>query len=188
MTATPGKAPKKEKEKRQTPEERREALRYNHMMYGPTAGEMRPAAKKIIYGSAYLNHPRFQSLMTAFKKGTAYQFEVTDKGKTYTISTDESLISFDGKVIYYSRPLNRHEENLLLDRTVLLQYQSNDALIHFAFALSRSLSDLGTPQLSYLNHQFYYDNQTLDAGVAEQGPNLLLGSYKHNKAQEKARK
>ncbi|HEY3399425.1 MAG TPA: hypothetical protein VGK03_02245 [Geothrix sp.] len=188
MTAAPGKAPKKEKEKRQSPEERLEALRYNHMMYGPTAGEMRPAPKKINYGSSYLNHPKFQSLMTAFKKGQPYQFDVTDKGKAYVISTDGAHISFDGKVIYYTRPLNKHEDNLLLDRPATIQYQSVDALIHFVFAVLRHLSELGAPRLSYLNHQFYYESETLDTGVAEQGPNLLIGCFKHNKVQEKARK
>jgi hypothetical protein len=39
-----------------------------------------------------------------------------------------------------------------------------------------------------MNHQFYYGVETLEAGVADQGPNLLVGSYKHQKVQEKARK
>jgi hypothetical protein len=188
MTATPGKPPKKVKEKRQTPAERLEALRYNHMMYGPTAGEMRPAAKKVNYGASYLNHPKFQSLMLAFKKGTAFKFDVTDKGKVYSVSTDGSHIAFDGKTIFYSRPLNKYEENLLLDRTATIQYQTIDALIHLAFAVLRSIPELGTPQLSYMNHQFYYGVETLDTGVAEQGPNLLIGSYRHQKAHESARK
>lgn len=188
MTAKPGKAPKKVKEKRQTPEERLEALRYNHMMYGPTAGELRPDAKKINYGASYLKHPKFQSLITAFKKGTAFQFDVTDKGKVCTISTDGSHISFDGKVIYYSRPLNKHEDNLLLDRASTIQYQTTEALVHLAFAVLRSFPELGTPQLSYMRHQFYYGAETLEAGIAEQGPNLLIGSYKHHKAQEMGRK
>jgi hypothetical protein len=188
MTAAQGKVPKKEKEKRQTPEERLEALRYNHMMYGPTAGEVRPAAKKINYGAPYLQHPKFQSLMAAFKKGTAYQFDVNDKGKVCTISTDGSHISFDGKIIYYSRPLNKHEENLLLDRAATIQYQGTDALVHLVFAVVRSLSELGTHQLSFMNHQFYYGIETLETGIAEQGPNLLIGSFKHQKVQEKAKK
>ncbi len=187
MTATTGKAPKKVKEKRQTPAERAEALRYNHMMYGPTAGEVRPAAKKVNLGGSYLQHPKFQSLMAAFKKGTAYQFNVTDKGKSYTISTDGMQILFDGKTIYYSRPLNKHEDNLLLDRVVTIQYQAIDALVHLAVAVLRALPELGAPQLSYLDHQFYYGIDTLEAGVAEQGPNLLVGSFKHQRAQERAR-
>lgn len=188
MTATPGKAPKKEKEKKQSPEKRLEALRYNHMMYGPTAGELRPAAKKVNYGAAYLNHPKFQGLMTAFKKGVAFQFDVTEKGKSYTIATDGSHISFDGKIIYYSRPLNKHEDNLLLDRAATIQYQTTDALVHLTFAVLRSFSELGTHLLSYMNHQFYYGPETLESGIAELGPNLLIGSYKHSKALEKARK
>jgi len=188
MAAAPGKAPKKEKEKRQTPEERLEALRYNHMMYGPTAGEMRPAAKKVNYGTAYLNHPKFQSLMAAFKRGAAFRFEVTDKGKVYTIATDESHLSFDGKVIYYSRHLNKYEDNLLLDRTAALHYQGIEAFVHLAFAVLRSLPELGAPPISYLQNQFYLGSETLDAGIADQGPNLLLGSFKHSKALEKPRK
>ena len=188
MTTPPGKAPKKVKEKRQTPEERQEALRYNHMMYGPTAGEMRPAAKKINLGASYLKHPKFQSLMTAFKKGTAFQFDVTDKGKVYTISTDGTQILFDGKVIYYSRPLNKHEDNLLLDRVATIQFQTIDAFAHLAVAILRSLPEVGSPQLSLIHQQFYYGTEPLEAGVAELGTNLLIGSYKHSKALEKARK
>jgi len=188
MTSTPGKAPKKEKVKRQTPEERLAALRYNHMMYGPTAGEVRPAVKKVNLGGAYLNHPKFQALMSAFKKGTSYQFEVTDKAKVYTIATDGTQILFDGKTLYYSRPSNRHEEHLLLDRSVAIQYQAVDALVHLAVAVVRSMSELGSPQLGFLNHEFVYGDQSLEAGIADQGPNLLIGSFKHQKVVEKARK
>jgi hypothetical protein len=185
MAASPEKPPKKEKVKKQTPEERQEALRYNHMMYGPTAKELRPAAKKVNYGAAYLSHPKFQALMAAFKKGTSYQFDVTDKGKVYTIATDGSHLNFDGKTIFYSRPLNRYEENLLLDRSSALQYQTVDAFIHLAFAVLRSFAELGAPQLSYLNHQFYYGAVTLDTGIEEQGPNLLIGPYRHSKVTDK---
>ncbi|MBK9798011.1 MAG: hypothetical protein IPP58_16325 [Holophagaceae bacterium] len=188
MNASPEKAPKKVKEKRQTPEERQEALRYNHMMYGPTAGELRPVAKKTNLGIAYLKHPKFQSLITAFRKGTVFQFDVTDKGKVFTISTDGSQISFDGKTIYYSRPLNKHEENLLLDRAAAVQYQGIDALVHLAVAVLRALPELGSPQLSYMDQQFYYGIETLESGIADQGPNLLIGSFKHSKVVEKARK
>jgi hypothetical protein len=188
MTTSPGKAPKKEKEKRQTPEERMEALRYNHMMYGPTPGEVRPISKKVNLGTSYLKDPKFQSLMTAFKKGTAFQFNVTDKGKVYTIATDGTHITFDGKAIYYSRTLNKHEDNLLMDRTAVVQYQSTEALVHLAVAVLRHLSELGAPRLVYLNHEFYYGAETLESGAAEFGPNLLIGSFKHQKAAERSRK
>jgi len=188
MVESPGKAPKKAKEKRQTPEERQAALRYNHMMYGPTAGEFRPAPKKVNLGGAYLSHPKFQALMTAFKKGAAYQFDVTDKGKAYTIATDGAQILFDGKVLYYSRPSNRYEDHLLLDRNVAVAYQNIDALVHLAVAVLRSLPELGTPQLSHQNHEFLYGPEPLEAGIAASGPNLLIGSYKHSKVQEKPRK
>jgi len=188
MTVISEKAPKKEKPKRQTPEERLEAMRYNHMMYGPTPGELRPAPKKINYGSSYLNHPKFQSLMTAFKKGTEYKFDVTDKGKVYTIATDGTHLSFEGKTVFYCRPLNKYENNLLLDRTVAIQYQSVEALIHLAIAVLRSLPDLGAPQLSYSQQQFYYGTETLESCVAELGPNLLIGSFRHSKVPEKTKK
>jgi hypothetical protein len=188
MTATPGKAPKKEKAKRQTPAERLEALRYNHMMYGPTPGEVRPAVKKVNYGASYLNHPKFQSLMTAFKNGTAFKFDVIDKGKVCTISTDGSHISFNNKIIYYSRTLNRYEDNLLLDKTSTVQFQTTDALVHLVFAVFRHFPELGALPFFYMNHQFYQGAETLEASVAEQGPNLLVGSFKHTKVQEKPRK
>ena len=188
MSATTGKAPKKEKVKRQTPEQRAEGLRYIHMMYGPTAGEQKLVARKINLGTAYLNHPKFQSLMTAFKKGTAFQFSVTGKDKVYVVATDGTHISFDGKIIYYSRPLNKHEDNLLLDRVAAVQHQTTDAFIHLAVAVLRSLPELGTPLLTYVNHKLYFGSETLESAVAEQGPNLLIGSYRHSKAMERVKK
>jgi hypothetical protein len=184
MTPTPGKAPKKEKVKRQSAEERLEGIRYIHMMYGPTAGEQKLVTRKVNLGTTYLAHPKFQNLMTAFKKGDSFQFNVADKGKNYIISTDGTHILFDGKIIYYSRPLNRYEDNLLMDRVSMIQYQTTDALIHLAVAVLRSLPELGTPQLSYMNHKFYFGPETLEAASAEQGPNLLIGSYRHKKIQE----
>lgn len=188
MTAAPGKAPKKEKEKKQTPEERLQALRYNHMMYGPTAGEMRPAAKKVNYGSAYLSHAKFQALLAAFRKGAASRFDVTDKGRAYPIATEESQLSFDGKVIFYSRHLNKYEDHLLLDRSAALHYQGVEAFVHLVFAVLRSFPELEGPALSYFQGQFYLGGDTLDVGISESGPNLLVGSFKHSKVLEKPRK
>jgi hypothetical protein len=187
MTAIAKKAPKKEKVKKQSPEERLEALRYNQMMYGPTAGERKPALKKVDYGASYLKHPKFQSLMTAFKHGTAYKFEVSDKGKVFAISTEESQILFDGRIIYYSRSVNRHEQDLLMDRATLIQFQTNEALIHLAFAVIRSFPELGPLQLAYLNNQFYYGAESFEAGIAAQGPNFLVGSFKRVSAPDKKR-
>lgn len=184
MTSTPGKAPKKEKAKKQTAEQRQEGIRYIHMMYGPTAGEQKLVQRKLNLGSSYLAHPKFQSLMAAFVKGDTFQFSVSDKTKNYIISTDGTHILFDGKTIYYSRPLNRHEDNLLMDRLTLAQYQTTDPLIHLAVAILRSLPELGPPKLSYVNHKFYYGAETLEAAAAEQGPNLLIGSYRHKKVTE----
>ena len=188
MTASPGKAPKKEKEKKQSPAERLEGLRYNHMMYGPTAGELGSVSKKVNYGASYLKHPKFQALITALKKGEAYQFDVTDKGKVCTISTDGSQLSFDGKMIFYSRVSTRHEDHLLLDKLATVHLQTIEALVHFVFAVLRSFPDTKVSDLTYRNRQVYFGAETLEAGISDQGQNLLMGSYEHNKAQEKARK
>lgn len=184
MAAATGKAPKKEKVKRQTPEERLAGMRYIRMMYGPTAGEQSLVARKINLGATYLEHPKFQDLMTAFKKGDSFQFSVKDKNRNYAIVTDGTNILFDGRTLFYSRPLNRHEDNLLLDRVTAVQYQTNDALIHLAVAVIRSLPELGTPKISYINHKLYYGAETLEEASAEQGPNLLIGSFRHKKTPE----
>ena len=187
MTAAPEKAPRKDKPKRQTPEERQEALRYNHIMYGPTAGERGPAPKKVDFGAPYLAHPKFQSLMAAFKKGTDFQFSVTDKGKSHVISTDEAQILFNGKVIYYSQSLNRHESDLLLDRAAAIQFQAIDAFVHMAIAVLRSLPELGTPQLNFRFGEFWYGMEKMEPAIAAQGPNLRIGSYKVHVPKEKGK-
>jgi hypothetical protein len=187
MSAAAAKAPKKEKPKKQTPEERAKLMRYNQMMYGPTAGELRPATKKVNYGASYLTHPKFISLMAAFRKGAAYRFEVTDKTKTFTIATEDANILFDGRVIFYSRHLNKYEENLLIDREAVLQFQTTDALVHLVFAVIRHFPELGPVPFAYMSQQFYQGADTLDVGIAAQGPNLLIGSYRHGKVQEKPR-
>lgn len=184
MSSAPGKAPKKEKVKRQTPEERAEGLRYIHMMYGPTAGERALVTRKTNLGAPYLSHPKFLSLMEAFKKGDSFQFSVTDKGRSYTIATDGTHILFDGKIIYYSRSLNRHEDNLLMNRVSTIQYQTTDALIHLAAAVLRSLPELEAPPITYVNHKLYYGGETLEVAAAEHGPNFLVGSFRHRKAPE----
>ena len=188
MTAGPGKAPKKEKRKTQSAEERLQAMRYNHMMYGPTAGEPRASAKRADYGAAYLKHPKFQELMTAFRKGLAFQFEVKDKDRPFVIATAESQITFNGRVLCYSRSLNRYEDSLLLDRVVATQFQTIEALVHLVFAILRSLPELEAPPLAYTRRQFYLGAEPLEEGVAVQGPNLLLGSYRHQRAEDRVRK
>lgn len=188
MTEIDKSAPRKAKPKKQTPEERLAALRYNRMMYGPTPNERRPAPLRVDYGSSYLGHPKFQSLMTAFKNGADYQFSVADKGKSYTVSTHESEILFDGRMIFYCRPLNRYESNLLMDRAAMVQYQTNEALVHLSFAVLLFFPELGKPLLSYSLNEFSYDKELLEAGIAAQGPNLLIGVFRHSKAPEKTRR
>jgi hypothetical protein len=187
MTAPSGKEGKKQADRRTNQAVRQENMRYNQMMYGPTAGEGRPAARKSAYGAAYLGHPKFQALLTAFRKGVAAQFDITDKGKVLTIATDGSQISFAGRVLFYSRPLNRHEDNLLLDREAVVQGQGLEPLVHLVFAVIRAFPELEAPPLTYLNREFQLGLEPLEAGIPTQGPNLLLGAYKHSKVQERAR-
>jgi len=188
MTSNPGKAPKKVKEKKQTPEERQEALRYNHMMYGRTEGELKRIPKKVDYGVAYLKHPKFISLMTGFKNGSPFKFEVTASAKVYTIATEDAQILFNGKVIFYSRPLNRYEDNLLLDRAAAAQFQTTEAFVHLVFAVLRSFPELGAPTLTYQHATFYQGPEALESGSPDQGSNMLIGPFKHTKHQERPRK
>lgn len=178
MTTPSGKPPKREKVKPQSAEERMEAMRYNQMMYGPTAGERRLLAKTPDFGAAYLKHPKFQALMQAFKGATSSQFNVTHKEKSHTISTDGEHLFFDGKVVFYARALNKYERNLLVDRSVLLQHQTLDPFIHLVFAVIRSLPEVGVKDLSHRNGEFLLAGLGLDAGIAEQGPNLMLGAFR----------
>ena len=186
MTLNPEKAPKKVKEKKQTPEERLEALRYNHMMYGRTEREMTLKPKKVDYGASFLKHPKFQSLMSAFKNGTAFKFDITIGDQLFSVDTDGSHISYDGKILCYSRPLNKFEDNLLLDRTTAIKLQATDAAVHLMFAVLRSLPELADHQLTYQHREFYHGASPLDAIAEDQGSNLLLGCFRHNKV--KARK
>lgn len=178
MASVPSKNPKKEKAKSQTPEQRLEANRYNQMMYGATISELKPVAKKVNFGATYIKHPKFQNLLLAFKTGANFQFNVSEKSKSYTISTDGTQIFFENSVLFYTRSLNKYENNLLLDKTVMLRHQTIDAFVHLVFAVIRSFPELGTPRLSYTNNQFFWGSEELGAGIAEQGPNLLIGSCK----------
>ena len=179
------KAPKKEKEKRQTPEERLEAMRYNHMMYGPTEGETKLMPKKVNYGAPYLKHPKFQSLLTAFKNGTEFKFDIITDGKLISIATDGNHIRFDGKTIFYSRQLNKHEDNLFLDWSGAIQHQPVDAAVHLVFAVLRSFPAPGAPDLTYQHHKFFLGTDMLEFDTDEQTGNLLIGPFSSNKSHKK---
>ena len=179
---------KKEKEKRQTPEERLAAMRYNHMMYGPTEGEIKLAPKKVNYGASYLKHPKFQSLMTAFRNGNAFKFEILTDGRLIPIATEASHISFDGKSLFYSRPLNKHEDNFFLDRASAVQHQTIDAAVHLVFAVIKSLAELGETELVYQHHKFEYGTDILEFSTADQATNLLLGTINTHKVPDKNKK
>ena len=182
------KAAKKEKEKKQSPEARLEAMRYNHMMYGPTEGELKLAPKKVNYGASYLKHPKFQSLVTAFRNGNAFKFDILTDGKLVTIATDGSHIQYDGRTLFYARPLNKHEDNLFLDRASAVQLQTLDAAVHLTFAVLRAFPELGEPELTYQHHKFYHGTDALEFGTTEQTSNLMVGTFKSHKTIEKAKK
>ena len=187
MSAKPEPAPKKTREKGRTPQERLEHMRYNQIMYGRTQTELKHAPKPVDYGASYLRHPRFQALITAFRKGTAASFEVTANGNTTLIATDGSQISFGGKTLFYSRPLNRHEENLFLDRTAAVRLQESDPAVHLVFAVLKSFPELGSPGLLYLYRKFYLGNESLESSPLGEGTNMLLGPFRHSKAPERPR-
>jgi len=187
MSESSTKAPKPEKLKPQSAERRQEALRYNQMMYGPTSGERRPVVKKVDYGAPYLAHPKFVALMHAFKSGTEAQFSVTFKEQAYPITTDGTHILFDGKVVFYTRPLNKYERHLLVDRAALMQYQGIDPFVHLVFAVLRSIPEATDQTLTYQNAQFWNGAETLDIGIAQHGPNLMMGVFRIVPAKAKQR-
>ena len=188
MADTPTKAPKKEKVQRQSAEDRLAALRYNHMMYGPTEGEAKLTPKKVNYGAPFLKHPKFQSLMTAFRHGGAFKFDITTDGRVVSISTAENHIRFDDKTLFYARALNKHEDNLFLDRAMAVQLQSQEPVVHLVFAVLRHFSELGEPDLAYQRHKFYQGNDPLEFATGDQANNLMLGPFKCQRPLDKAKK
>ena len=54
-------------------------------------------------------------------------------------------------------------------------------MVHLVFAVLRSLPDLADHQLTYQHHEFYHGVSPLDAIAEDQGSNLLLGIFRHNK-------
>jgi hypothetical protein len=185
MTEPAEKSPKRIKDYKPTPEQRQANMRYNQMMYGPTEGELKHAPRKVDFGASYLKHPKFQSLMTAFRRGASFKFDITAGGALSCIATDGTHITFNDKVIYYTRPLNKHVDNLFLDRASAVQLQGNDAVVHLVFAVLRSFPELGEPQLAYQYHKLYQGNESLETGPTGPGSNLLIGGFKHSKPLER---
>ena len=185
MTETPGKSPKRIKDYKPTPEQRQANMRYNQMMYGPTEGELKHAPRKVDYGAPYLKHPKFQALLTAFKRGAASSFDINANGTLSSIATDGSGIAVNGKVVFYTRPLNKHMDNLFLDRAAAVQLQGNEAVVHLVFAVLRSFPELGEPQVQYQYHKFYQGTESLETGPTGPGSNLLIGAFKHSKPLER---
>lgn len=187
MDTKPENAPKKAKGKGRTPQERQEHMRYNHLMYGRTRTELKLAPKSVDYGASFLKHPKFQALMAAFRKGAASSFEVTANGVATTISTADSQITFGGKELFYSRPLNRYEENLFLNRTTAVRVQESESAVHLVYAVLKSFPEMAAPGLLYLYHKFYLGNESLDSTPTGEGTNLLIGAFTHGKESERQR-
>jgi hypothetical protein len=185
MADSPAKSPKKEKPRRQTEAERRAMLDYHRTMYGPTSGEHRAVVKKVDWGAPYLQHPKFLALVEAFRHGKSYEFSVTDKGRTYAVSTEGGHLRFGGAVVFYSRPINKYESSLLMDRSEALRFQEVESFAHLALAVVRSFPELGPVRLRVSNKEFWWDTERLEAGIAAQGPNLLLGDFRHATPKEK---
>jgi hypothetical protein len=183
--AKPAKPAKKEKPKRQTEAERQAMLAYHRTMYGPTSGEHRAVVKKVDWGAPYLQHPKFLGLVEAFRHGRTFEFSVTDKGRAYGVSTDGGLLRFSDAVIFYSRPLNKYESSLLMDRAAALRFQEIESFAHLVFAILRSFPELGPIRLRMSNRELWWDTERLEAGIAAQGPNLLVGDFRHAAPKEK---
>lgn len=181
MADFPSNAPKPAKDRKPTAQE----LHTNSLLYGPTGREQKPVAKKVDYGAAYLDHPKFQALIKAFRNGAPYRFEVSSAGRAYAIATANSEITVNGRVLCYSRPLNRSVDNLLLDRTTAVQLQDADPVVHLVFAVVRSFPELDAGPFTYLRRRFFHAGVALDAMPEEEGPNLLLGAFHNAKFRER---
>jgi len=184
MSESPGKIPKKVKEKRERPPDMTESIKHSNIMYGWTESERRMLPGRVDYGASYLRHPKFLSLMEAFKKGQPFTFDVTTNGVTCPIATDGTHITFKGRTLFYSRAFSKQEDNLFLDRKGVVQFQTQEPAVHLVFAVLRSLPELGEAQLKYHNRKFHHGMDTLETDSSEPGVNLLLGTYKHMKAKD----
>jgi hypothetical protein len=187
MDAPQDKPAKPAKERRQTPEEKLEALRYNQLMYGRTSTERKLQPKRVDYGASFLKHPKFQELITAFRKGAAARFEVRADGDAFTVATDGSQITFNDKVLFYGRNAGKQVDHLYLERASAVQLQGNEVAVHLVFAVLRSFQELGEHGLIYLYHKFYQGPESLDSGPGGPGTNLDLGTFKHNRPHERFR-
>lgn len=188
MSDLPGKTPKKVKERRSQPPDMTKSVNYSQMMYGWTENERRMLPKRVDYGASYLKHPKFQNLMTAFKKGQTFAFDVITGGDTCSIATDGTQITFKGRTLFYTRSLSKHEDNLFLDRQGAVQLQTQEAAVHLVFAVLRSLPELGETGIRYHNKKFWLGMETLETDSSDLGTNLLLGSYQHMKPKDFLRK
>jgi hypothetical protein len=175
---------KKEKKKKQT-YDKVAALKYNKLMYGPLSCEQKKIAPKVNYGAGFIGHEKFKALLSAFKNNTPYKFEIKINDKSYTVATDGTHISFDNIVVCYSRPSNRFEDLMLLDRNSLIQHNNTAGVIHLVFGVLKSLPEL-KHSLTYVQHKFYWEAEGVDkASDAEYGANILVGPFKHQRFQDR---
>jgi hypothetical protein len=185
MSGTSEKAPRKPKEKKEPPPDMTESIRYSRIMYGRTTTELKLIPKRVDYGALYLRHPKFQNLMAAFRKGSAAQFDVTAGDSAFTIATDGTSISYQGKVLFYTRPLNRYEDNLFLDREAAVLFQAREPAVHLVFAVLRSFPELADSEIHYQYHKLFRGDESLESVPAGPGTNLLLGAYRNARPKEK---
>lgn len=178
MSGTSEKATRKPKQKREAPPDITESIRYSQIMYGRTTTELKMLPKRVDYGGSYLRHPKFQNLMAAFRKGAEAQFEITARDTVSTIATSGGSITFQGRVLFYTRRQNKYEDNLFLDREAAVQFQDLEAAVHLVFAVVRSFPELGDAAIRYQYRKFFHGDQTLESGSTGLSNNPLLGTIR----------
>jgi hypothetical protein len=183
-TETVKKKDKKEKKKK-VAYDKKAHLDYNKLMYGPLGCEQKRLAPKVNYGAGFQGSEKFKALISAFKNNTSYKFEVKIQDKNYVVATDGIHISFDNIVVCYSRPSNRFEDLLLLDRNSLIQHNNTVGVIHLVFGVLKAFPEL-KHMLTYVQHKFYWGAESVDkASDAQYGSNILVGAFKHQRFQNR---
>jgi len=103
-----------------------------------------------------------------------------------TIATNGTSISFQGRVLFYTRSQNHYENNLFLDREAAVHFQDLEAAVHLMFAVVRSFPELGDAALRYQYNKLFHGDQTLESAPTGLTANVLLGSFRNNRPSFKA--
>jgi hypothetical protein len=189
MNENPEKAARKpkQKQKREAPPDMTESIRYSRIMYGRTTTELKLLPKRVDHGASYLRHPKFQNLMAAFRKGAEAQFEITAGDAVSVIATSGGSITFQGRVLFYTRPQNHYENNLFLDREAAVQFQGQEAAVHLVFAVVRSFPELGDAGIRYQYHKLYHGDEVLESVSTGLNANILLGAFRNGRPSDRNR-